>query len=58
MRCLTVIWLDHVNAALVLFLLLALAALAGLFLYGWRRRNEKPPPGVRPLTDEDDERWR
>jgi hypothetical protein len=41
-----------------LFLLLALAALAGLFLYGWRRRNEKPPPGVRPLTDEDDERWR
>jgi len=25
-----------------------------MFLYGWRRRKEKPPPGVKPLRDEDD----
>jgi LPXTG-motif cell wall-anchored protein len=43
---------------LALFVGIALAALAGLFLYGWRRRKEKPPPGVKPLTDEDDEKWR
>ena len=30
-----------------------LAGLAGLFLYGWLRRKEKPPPGVKPLKDED-----
>jgi LPXTG-motif cell wall-anchored protein len=29
------------------------AALAGLFLYGWLRRKEKPPPGVKPLPDDD-----
>lgn len=31
------------------------AGLVGLFLYGWLRRKEKPPPGVRPLKD--DEEW-
>jgi LPXTG-motif cell wall-anchored protein len=30
-----------------------IAALAGVFLHGWRRRKEKPPPGVKPLKDED-----
>jgi LPXTG-motif cell wall-anchored protein len=30
-----------------------IAGLAGLFLYGWSRRKEKPPPGVKPLKDED-----
>ena len=30
-----------------------IAGLGGLFLYGWSRRNEKPPPGVKPLKDED-----
>jgi hypothetical protein len=29
-----------------------------MFLYGWRRRKEKPPPGVKPLTDADDEKWK
>lgn len=28
--------------------------LIGLFLYGWLRRKEKPPPGVKPLKDDDD----
>ncbi|HVL37476.1 MAG TPA: LPXTG cell wall anchor domain-containing protein [Burkholderiales bacterium] len=39
-----------------LFLALFAAALVGLFYYGWRRRKEKPPPGVKPLKDDDD--WR
>ena len=30
------------------------AGLIGLFLYGWLRRKEKPPPGVKPLKDDDD----
>lgn len=38
---------------LVVFLLLALAALGGLFLFGWRKRKEKPPK-VAPLPAEDD----
>jgi hypothetical protein len=38
-----------------LFLGLALAALAGMFLYGWWRRKEAPPPGVKPLPDDDDD---
>ncbi|MCD6040505.1 MAG: hypothetical protein K0R40_108 [Burkholderiales bacterium] len=42
----------------IVFIGIALAGLAGLFLYGWRRRKEKPPPGVKPLTDKDDEDWR
>lgn len=29
--------------------------LAGLFLFGWRRRKEKPPPGVKPLPDDEDD---
>jgi hypothetical protein len=40
--------------ALVIFLALALAALGGLFLYGWRRRKEKPPPGIKPLPRDED----
>ena len=28
--------------------------LIGLFLYGWLRRKEKPPPGVKPLKDDED----
>ena len=30
------------------------AGLIGLFLYGWLRRKDKPPPGVKPLKDDDD----
>jgi len=41
------------DASFIIFLGLALAALGGLFLYGWARRKEKPPPGVKPLKDED-----
>ncbi len=36
------------------FIGVAVAGLVGLFLYGWGRRKEKPPPGVKPLKDEDD----
>jgi LPXTG-motif cell wall-anchored protein len=39
----------------IVFIGIALAGLIGLFLYGWRRRNEKPPPGVKPLKDDDDD---
>jgi hypothetical protein len=39
---------------LIVFVIAFVVGLAGLFLYGWRRRNEKPPPGVKPLKDEDD----
>jgi LPXTG-motif cell wall-anchored protein len=38
----------------IIFIGVAVAGLAGLFLYGWSRRKEKPPPGVKPLRDEDD----
>jgi LPXTG-motif cell wall-anchored protein len=38
----------------LVFIGLAIAGLIGLFLYGWMRRKEKPPPGVKPLKDEDD----
>ena len=41
-------------AWLALFLLLALGALAGLFLYGWKRRKEKPPK-VAPIPYEDED---
>jgi LPXTG-motif cell wall-anchored protein len=41
----------------IVFIGIALAGLVGLFLYGWRRRKEKPPP-VKPLTDADDEKWK
>jgi LPXTG-motif cell wall-anchored protein len=40
---------------LIVFVALFIASLAGLFLYGWRRRKEKPPPGVKPLPDDDDD---
>jgi hypothetical protein len=39
---------------LVVFLLVALAGVAGLFLFGWVRRKDKPPPGVKPLPKDDD----
>jgi LPXTG-motif cell wall-anchored protein len=39
---------------LALFLILALVALGGLFLFGWRRRKNRPPKGVAPLPDDDD----
>jgi hypothetical protein len=42
---------------LVIFLLPAVAALAGIFLYGWKRRKEKMPD-VPPLTAKDDEEWK
>jgi heme O synthase-like polyprenyltransferase len=38
----------------VVSLIVFTAGLIGLFLYGWMRRKEKPPPGVKPLKDEDD----
>jgi hypothetical protein len=40
---------------LVVFLGVALAGLGGMFLYGWLRRKEAPPPGVKPLKDDDDD---
>ena len=39
---------------LIVFVVVFVGGLVGLFLYGWRRRKEKPPPGVKPLKDEDD----
>jgi hypothetical protein len=39
---------------LAVFLLLAVAGLGGLFLFGWFRRKDKPPPGVKPLPRDDD----
>jgi hypothetical protein len=39
-----------------MFLVLAVGGLAGMFLFGWRRRKEMPPPGVKPLPREED--WR
>ena len=43
----------------IVFIGIALAGLIGLFLYGWARRKEKPPPGVKPLKDDDDyDDWR
>jgi len=40
-------WLIILVCALV-------AGLIGLFLYGWLRRGDKPPTGVKPLKDDDD----
>ena len=37
----------------VIFLLAALVALGGLFLFGWKRRNDKMPR-VAPLPRDDD----
>ena len=39
---------------LIVFVAAFVAGLIGLFLYGWLRRKEKPPPGVKPLKDDDD----
>lgn len=41
------------TAWFAIFLLLAVAGLVGMFLYGWRRRKDKMPK-VAPLKDEDD----
>jgi hypothetical protein len=46
--------MNDSTVLLVIFLLLALAGLGGIFLYGWNRRKDKPPK-VAPLPpDEDD----
>ena len=37
----------------VIFLLVALAGLGGVFLFGWMRRNDKMPK-VAPLPRDDD----
>ena len=42
------------DSLFIVFIGAAVAGLIGLFLYGWMRRKEKPPPGVKPLKDEDD----
>jgi LPXTG-motif cell wall-anchored protein len=42
------------DSLFIVFIGAAVASLIGLFLYGWMRRKEKPPPGVKPLKDEDD----
>jgi hypothetical protein len=39
---------------LAIFVGAFVASLVGLFLYGWLRRKDKPPPGVKPLKDDDD----
>ena len=42
------------NLWLALFLLLVVAGIGGMFLYGWRRRKDRMPD-VPPLApDEDD----
>jgi LPXTG-motif cell wall-anchored protein len=38
---------------LIIFLSVALLALAGLFLFGWKRRKDKMPK-VAPLPKDDD----
>jgi len=38
---------------LALFLVLVLAGIGGMFLYGWVRRKDKPPK-VLPLPPDDD----
>ena len=40
---------------LVVFVLAFVAGLAGLFLFGWLRRKDPPPPGVKPLPDDGDD---
>ena len=39
---------------LIVLVGLFVLGLIGLFLYGWLRRKEKPPPGVKPLKDDED----
>ena len=45
---------ERARAVALFMTATAVAGLIGLFLYGWMRRKEKPPPGVKPLKDEDD----
>ena len=47
--------LENALLSFIVFIGVALAGLIGLFLYGWQRRKEKPPPGVKPLKDDDDD---
>ena len=39
---------------LIVFVAAFVTGLIGLFLFGWLRRKEKPPPGVKPLPPDDD----
>jgi len=45
--------MSESNFLFAIFLLLAVAGLAGIFLYGWRRRKDEPPR-VAPLPKDDD----
>jgi hypothetical protein len=45
--------MSESNILFAIFLLLAVAGLVGIFLYGWGRRKEKPPK-VAPLPKDDD----
>ena len=49
--------LENASTWFIIFIGLAVAGLVGMFLYGWRRRKEKPPPGVKPLADDEDD-WK
>jgi hypothetical protein len=40
---------------LLAFLALVLAGIGGMFLYGWLRRKEPPPEGVKPLPPDDED---
>jgi hypothetical protein len=39
---------------LIIFLVIPVGGVVALFLRGWMRRKEKPPPGVKPLPPDDD----
>ena len=43
---------------LIIFVGAFAAAVAGVFPSGGLGRKQKPPPGVKALTDEDDEKWK
>jgi hypothetical protein len=45
--------MTWVTLSLIVFLGAAFAALAGLFLFGWNRRNDRMPK-VAPLPRDDD----
>lgn len=40
---------------LLAFLALVIAGIGGMFLYGWLRRKEEPPKGVKPLPYDDED---
>jgi LPXTG-motif cell wall-anchored protein len=44
---------EQATVYLIVFLLAAAAGLGGLFLFGWKRRKDKPPK-VPPLPKDDD----